>query len=167
MDNNNVHGEGLNPLLRTVMIIHFALGMGVFLFATVVFVLSANAQPAVNPDMALHEMMAYITVIFCFSATPLSFILFPNLINKNKSIFTDIPANRYQIFQSAHIVRMAMLESMALFGLVALILYVMNIGPLNSSIEVLLPAIPVIIFFMLWIYLFPSEQKIRDAVGIE
>ncbi len=165
MQDDSAETGGLNPLLITLMIIHFTLGMGVLIFTGVIIFLSIEAKPVPNPEMSFHEMMSYIAVIFGFSATGLSFYLFPNMINKNKSEHNDIQARRYQIFQPAHIIRMAMLESMALLGLVSLILYVINVGPLNLSIEVLLPALPVLLFFILWIYLFPTEQKVRDAVG--
>jgi hypothetical protein len=165
MQNHSSETGGLNPLLTTLIIIHFSLGMGVLIFSGVIVFLSFEAKPIPDPELSFHEMMAYIAVIFGFSATVFSFYLFPNMINKNKSAYTDIHGSRYPIFQSAHILRMALLEGMALFGLVSLLLYVMNVGPLNYNIEVLLSALPVLMFVALWIYLFPSEQKVRDAVG--
>ena len=163
---NEINGQsGMNPLLRTLMIIHFALGMGVMMFAGVIVVLSFEAVPVPGYDSSFHELLAIIVFAVGMALSFLSFRLFPMLISKNKSIFPDAQANRYRIFQPSHIVRMALLESTALFGLVALLLYVLNAGPLKMTLEVILPAIPVLTFFGLWIYHFPSEQKILDAVG--
>lgn len=165
MDSNNTYREGLNPFLCTIVIIHIALGMGVLIFTAVVAGLSVGAQPASDPEMSLHEIMGYTAAALALIATALSCVLFPIFIENNKQSFTDVLAHRYQIFQSAHIMRMAILEGAALFGLIALLLYVQNVGPLNPSMEVILPALPVAIFIGLWISLFPTEDKIQAAIG--
>ncbi len=147
----------------TIQVIHLALGTGVFIFGGIVLFLSMNAMPVLEADMFLHEILAYVSALSGFGSAAMAYMLFPVLIRKQRERMTGADNNLYAVFQQAHLTRMMILESAAMFGLVALQLYVLNVGPLAFTVEILLPVIPLVTFFVWWAKLYPTEDKIKEA----
>lgn len=161
------YNEDSRPEARmmTIQVIHLALGTGVFIFGGIVIFHSMNAVLVPEADRTLHEIMAYVSALSGFVSAAMAYTLFPVMIRKQKERVNGTNENRYAVFQQAHLTRMMILEGAAMFGWVALLLYTLNVGPLDFTAEAVLPVIPVVIFFVFWILLYPTEDKIKEATG--
>ncbi|MFH1194131.1 MAG: hypothetical protein V1720_00385 [bacterium] len=162
--------------LKTLQIIFFAIGTGIFLFFTVCVILYfINVQPETPPTEEVVSMLSFIHAIifvalFFTSKFMYGFILSDKFNpGKNMMSFQQLGevrgnySNLLQKIRTAEIVRLAILEGPALFGLVIILLSVMSgVIYYNSGYWLNLLS-----SFALWgmIYInFPRTDKLYEVV---
>ncbi len=110
-----MEGQSPSAILKTLKTIHWSLVAGLSLFAAVV-----AFQLGTNPETTFftpENPLVFIPVFSGIFLIPVSLVLFNRQMDqaKNKKELQDKLAG----FQTAHIVKMAMLEGVGLFSLVA------------------------------------------------
>jgi hypothetical protein len=108
----------MNTPLRALQIIHLGLASGVLLFTALVVILTMQqpANPAADPTLA--RMLTLVHGVLFLTALLLSRILYHRLLPT-----PDLDeAAQVARFRTARIVRLAVLEGAALFGLVTCLL---------------------------------------------
>lgn len=161
--------------LKELQIIYFALGFGIFIFTVILFfiynTISSMVASTDDSQILMLSIIHFVLLITCF---PLSKYLFEN-ITKGKWISKFVSQNPgerenaapeepaktfWDRLRTAHIIRLALFEGVALFGLVICLLAmfdgVMQIYPaywvnLTSSF----------VFGMILVYNFPSVEKME------
>lgn len=101
--------------LLLLRIIHFALMGGLTIFGVVVYWLNSN-DPVGNAD-AMNEAVVYLPGLLFLAALPLSFILFKQQVKPLQTEERDL-RSKLAGYQTAHIVRLALLEGAGLFAAV-------------------------------------------------
>lgn len=112
----------MNSPLRTLQIIHLGLASGVLLFTTIVVFLTMQQPADPSADPALARTLTLVHVVLFLTALLLSRILYNRLLPA-----PDLDETARAIrFRTASIVRLALLEGAALFGLVSCLLIGQN-----------------------------------------
>lgn len=114
--------------LRSIQIIQLALVLGVFMFmGVVVFLTRTPTAVPTPPDPQLFKILSGVNALLLLQGYPLAFVLFGLLTKPEK--LTPLPAEPQEavskalgVLRSAVIVRAALLEGPALFGLVVIFL---------------------------------------------
>jgi len=155
------------PTLITIRTIHTALGLGVVLFFGVIIFLSftSTTPPCKEPEQFL-QILVYIAIGLVIVNSIIGPILFRITLEKAKAAQDDVFKNRYQVFLTSHIIRMALFEGSALFCAVSLFLYVTQCGRIVMIMETALCLAGLAVFFINCIIHFPTEYKIREALGL-
>ena len=139
--------------LKTILLIHIALCTGVLLFAGVALVMNSGAltfNMAINHD----DPIEYLAPIMAVTVIALSTILFNKLIGEID--YTSRPVNRFTKYQTAFIVKMALLEGGALMNIVACII----------TKNALFLAIAAIVFFIMSAAR-PTKDKVYGQLGLQ
>lgn len=169
-----MHKELFNEIsereLKPIQIIVLALIMGVISFLVVClifyFINQSNVQtPVVNPHNFLN--ITFILALFSFAGY-LSAIYIPEIIIKKKvnsfggKEAQEIDTSEFMIiYKNYLIVKLALLESSALAGLILFMLTILN-NLIYFEEEYWLSLIPALFFFYNSIFLFPTKEKISD-----
>lgn len=135
-------------IVKTLPIIHLALVAGQTLFAAVTFIIPKNPVKSAGNDMLIY--IAPILAVICFIA---GHFLFLKLLGNIKSDSTL--KDKLMAYQSATIVRLALLEGPSLFSIVGLLL---------TGNMIFLGITGAIIAY--FIYLRPTRQKIEDDLSL-
>lgn len=109
---NNILPKNSATLVRTSTIIHLALLSGQAMFAFVMF--SLSEQTAIKFDN--NDPFTFIVPMFALGSIFISILLFKTLINK--AVKAGSLTMKLTGYQTAAIVRMALLESAGLFSIV-------------------------------------------------
>ncbi|MEQ9404551.1 MAG: hypothetical protein RIM99_13240 [Cyclobacteriaceae bacterium] len=118
--------------LRILRIIHFSLMMGPAFFATVVFYLTVSGSNSQDPV----EILTYVPGALFILSLPLSDFMF-KMAKKELKNKSDLKS-KVAVFQTAQIIRMAILEMCALFSAV--------VALINGDIYQLIVVALVIVF---------------------
>jgi hypothetical protein len=155
--------------LRTIQIIQFAIIIGPLLFFGVCLLLHAmgKGSPAGEPE--LEMLMLPITgLMFLGSLVAVGFV--PNLILKPDSLAgraAGMAGDPVEWALSIHrvvvIIRMALLEGAALFGLVVLLLAVMG-GRLFEYPILWLSTLPLLVHVACGLITFPSKNSVVEFI---
>jgi hypothetical protein len=160
--------------LKSSQIVVFALIMGIasFLFVCLVlfFINRSNIQP---PNVDPHNFLTIAFVFALISFTGyLSAMYVPEIIIKKqrekfigKSVEEINSSDVVQMHRNHLIVKLALLESSALAGLILFLLTILN-DLIYAEEEYWLALIPALFFFYNAIVLFPTREKISDFVKI-
>ncbi|WP_121811596.1 hypothetical protein [Mucilaginibacter kameinonensis] len=135
-------------IVKTLPIIHLALVAGQTLFVAVTFIIPKNPVKSAGNDMLIY--IAPILAVTCFIA---GHFLFLKLLGNIKSDSTL--KDKLMAYQSATIVRLALLEGPSLFSIV---------GFLLTGNMIFLGITGAIIAY--FIYLRPTRQKIEDDLSL-
>lgn len=134
--------------LRTCAIIHLALTIGQVLFAIVAIFQSKKIMINVRN---IHDPLLYLVPLFAVSGSVLGNVLYKSKVNSIPK--TDSLKGKLTAYQSAMIIRFALLEGPSLFGIVAFML--------TGELFFLIVSAMLIIYF---IYLKPTKSSIQDAL---
>lgn len=137
-----------NTFLKTISIIHLALIAGQIMFAAVTFMITNKTTTGQRDNVFI-----YVVPIMAFTGLAVSNILFKTLVNKidgQSPLKTKLAA-----YQSALIVRFALLEGPSLFAIVSFML--------TGNLIFLGISGAIIAYF---IYLRPTKQKIEDDLNL-
>ncbi|UOE47733.1 hypothetical protein MTO98_25305 [Mucilaginibacter sp. SMC90] len=148
MNNRQAQNQSPAAIVKTLSIIHMALVAGQTLFAAVTFIIPKNPVKSAGNDM-----LVYIVPIFAVSCFIASHMLFLKLLGNIKSDAT-LKA-KLMAYQSATIVRLALLEGPSLFAIVGFLL--------TGKLILIGISVVLIAYF---IYLRPSRQKIEDDLTL-
>jgi hypothetical protein len=162
--------------LKELQIVYLALGFGVFIFTIILFfIYTTISGMVVSTDDSQILIMTIIHLILLSSSFPLSKFLFINiirgrwaakLVSQDSGLHKDgvhlEPAKAFwDRIRTAHIIRLALYEGIALFGLVTCSLAVFN-GVLQSYPIYWINMISSFIFIMILAYNFPSSEKMES-----
>lgn len=153
--------------LKTIITIHSALGLGVFAFFVVVCILYFSHKGPVSKPDEVFSMIAYFIPGLILIAGFISNFIFSKNIDKNLGTLIQNDSSKYQIFGTAHIIRMAILEGPAMFGLVILILFTTQGVKIGNNLEMIFPIFGLGVFFAFWVLFFPTEFRINMALKID
>lgn len=149
--------------IATLRIISAALASGILLFALVVIYFTFTTQ-ADSPDgtdillllSGVHGLMA----LTIYAVAPLIYRKVLNSFRPESALTGEaLAAEVIQKIMSAHMVRMAMYEGPALFGLVVCFLSV-QWGHIPSQPEFLLNGITAVFFLLMTATTFPSRERL-------
>ncbi len=171
--------QSLTPeMIRTIKIIQGTLGSGVILFALVIYVISQlpsfKNQTADSSILSILPILTGVHLIFGIVALIASRFVFKSIVNESKvhSFGTGLTANPSLANQSIGekcltvikigiIMRSAMFEGVAFFGLVICLLGVLG-GVLKSNPIYLINTISALLYIVYTIWTFPSKEKLEE-----
>lgn len=148
--------------IRTIQIIHIALAMGVLLFTVVVFVLFLTVSSESEP--AGSELIWLLTILQLVVAGSIYFvarIVFKRQLAAVAASGTKDSLGYVGSIRTAMIVRLALLEGAALYGLVVCMLAVLN-GAMNANpvYWINLAGVVAMLLFVSWN--FPTRESIVE-----
>jgi hypothetical protein len=163
-----------SPQLLQLRILHVALGMGVAFLSIVVFILF-NSIPATNlqPDLELLNILSLVNLFIVFSCVPLSKVLseipFKMFAQRSNQPQTDNSHTEeaqtigqiLSVIRTSHIIRLAVLEGVAFFGLVVCIIGATN-GGLSLRSEYWLNGVPAIFYIIFVSLSIPSASRLEQ-----
>lgn len=136
-------------LVKTTAIIHMALATGQILFAAVTFII-----PQKLADNKGNDVLLLIVPIVAVSSFIIGHLLFKKLLSNIK---TESPLKAKLLsYQSATLVRLALLEAPSLFAIVSFML--------TGKMVYMGIAALIVLYF---IYLRPGKQKIEDDLNLD
>ena len=161
--------KSLGPeTLRGSQIIHIALAFGVTIFFVVVLVLYSFGSPQSEPDEGLIRMLCMALMVMAISAYGVAFLRYKKVITKisfsEPFVSTEgrVYKNVGDIFvvrlRTAQIIRLALFEGVAFFGLVICILSVQN-GLLYEQPIYWAAALPALVVVLLVAQTFPTKER--------
>jgi hypothetical protein len=136
--------------LKTTATVHFALIVGQSLFAVLSVFLSKKIMINVRN---IHDPLLYVVPVFALSGSVLGNILFRNKVNNIYA--TDTLKSKLAAYQSAMIIRFALLEGPSLFAIGAFLL--------SGELFYLLVSVVLIGYF---IYLKPTKERVENDVKL-
>lgn len=151
--------------LASLSIISIALMMGIVTFAVVAFAIPAHAQ---NANKNGTDILLLLTGVHAFIAMTI-YTVVPIIVRQLLSIgkiqtsATDVPLAEkiFGALQSAHIIRMAMYEGAAMFGLVICLLTSLW-GYTTTDPEFLLNGASALIFLLMAAATFPTRDRLMN-----
>lgn len=166
----------LNPKeIRTIQIVHFALGAGAVAFFLVVFFLYMNGPENPTSEAATLNVFSMTLLVFAVVAYPLARWL-PEQFYENSlvadSLRKNLPKAKNQadeflsLFRMASVMRLGIMEGVAFFGLVVCFLGAQS-GALNTHPIYWLNVIPTIILLIHVLLNIPNQNKIEDKYRIK
>lgn len=148
--------------LRPLQIVYAALASGVVAFAAVIGLLTEGSQPQFSGDTEVLLLLSGIHALMAAAMYAVAPFVFRGLLTNIDSIAgTDLATVLIGKIMTAHIVRLAMYEGVAMFGLVICLLTVMS-GAAPSHPELLLNGISTAIFLILTAATFPTIDRIGN-----
>lgn len=157
ISDNTIYNEITTEKLKPIKIITLALNLGIAIFAIVCLVLYLNTEIR-SDDTAFLDIL--LGIIFLFSSLAFGLasyipnnILKQNLKNENASLLGAF--TKYQI------IKLALYEAPALFGLVIIVLAITN-GAIFSNSYIFAAFAPMIAMFAFSIFTFPTEYRVRS-----
>jgi hypothetical protein len=154
---NQIYQEITTEKLKLIKIITLALNLGILIFAIVCLVLYLTTEIR-SDDTAFLDILLGILFLFSSLAYGLaSFIpnkvLKQNLNNENASLLSA--------FTTYQIIKLALYEAPAFFGLVIIVLGITN-GAIYSNSYFFSAIAPMIAMFAVSIVTFPTEYSVRS-----
>lgn len=148
MINNQPQNQSPAAIVKTTTIIHMALAAGQILFAAVTFIIPKNQVKSAGNDMLIYVVP--VLAITCFIAGHILFLKLLSNIKRDTTLKAKLTA-----YQSATIVRLALLQGASLFGIVCFLLT-------GKLIPIAISGALIAYF----IYLRPTKQKIEDDLNL-
>ena len=159
--------------ITPIQVITFALNAGaiVFLIVTLYLYFSNPNAPSEIPEGSSYlDLMLYI-MLFVFIVSIFTSKIFSKrvLLGKMDSAYENIDIkastekNSLLVFNTHHIIKLAILEGSTLFGLVVLLYAALN-GMLNSFSPYWLGLLPLIYFLFISFTTFPTKEKIIEVL---
>ncbi|WP_424961485.1 hypothetical protein [Ekhidna sp.] len=136
--------------INAIRVIHFAILMGALIFGGLVFVL-INASSTLTDS---ENLLIYVPIISALIALPASIKLFNNKIQDGIAPGVELK-NKLMTFQSAHIIRIALLEAVALLSVITCLLT-------NTSVNFI--TFLLIIFYL--VLLFPTSSRVAEHLHL-
>lgn len=165
------------PILRALQVLHFAFAAGVVLFAAVVvgFFFMGDAPQQGQEDGMPLDMLSLVHAALAFGVWTIGPLLFNNRLLRGKlptgettypvmqGQNLDDPAVRcLLVIYGASILRIAMFEAPALFGLVICLLGVMS-GTIHGQPLYWLNAISAAVLIVFVAVTFPTREQMMDT----
>jgi hypothetical protein len=164
--------------IRVSQIIYFAMTAGVSVFLLIIFIIylrQDNIAPNYEMTSTLNIMSVtniFITISMLFigkivsnrpySKSNLENAVYRDYDDKNGNPLNLTPAQKsIAIIRSASILRLATLQSPAIFGLVTIYLVVVN-GICNSSPIYFVNALSTLPFFIYIVFTFPTYERLEE-----
>jgi len=138
-----------NPYLKTISIIHIALTIGQLLFASLAFIKNGSTKFELN----LNDTFFIVEVILVTSSVIASNFLFKQNLDKARQQ-TEV-SGKLTRYQSALIIRYALLEGPSLFGIVVYMI--------TGNVFFLAISSALILYFL---FLRPTKQMIKDDLQL-
>lgn len=145
--------------VRQLQIIQAAMGLGVMIFTIVV--LSMGSALVDAPDEPDSELIDILTVAHLATAIS-GYVAAAFLFNVQLSRWNGAPETFFDVFQTATIVRLALMEGAALFGLVVCLL-AGQAGIEYTSRTYFVNAASAVIFIGFVVLTFPTPERIETA----
>lgn len=170
MQANNVSFEIPPNWIRNLKILHVGMCMGVLFFAIVPVLLFFIGQSESNSSGDVVQILFYVLIVQVIIFTGIFRFLFHfqrentilrKMVRQHLETYHRDPSRLMTIFQKFFIIRMGLLEGGALFGIVILLLSVIR---LDISLYTQLTMVVVTILFVIMIFQYPSEEKIRHII---
>jgi len=136
-------------IVKTLSIIHMALAAGQILFAAVTFIIPKSQEKGAANDMLIY--IAPVLAITCFIAGHFLFLKLLSNIRRDTPLKAKLIA-----YQSATIIRLALLQGPSLFSI---------IGFLLTGKLIFLAIVGALVAY--FIYVRPSRQKIEDDLNLD
>ena len=136
--------------LQLTKMIYFALVSGILLFTVLVFYI--QTEPFVF-NANLSDPILVMIMILCFVVIPAGYLFAKNLYGKINPSFSF--GEKYPIYQTGLIIRLATCEGVALLSIVNLLLS-------NNLINILFLIIPLSVIAMY----FPTPEKIGSEINL-
>lgn len=147
--------------IRTSRVIQAALMLGPLLFALAVAVLHTQAGRIVTNDtMELVRSLSVVLAGFALVAYGISTIAYSRVLARHSRAKT--PLQCIASIRTAMIVRMALLEGVAFFGLVVCLVAEFG-GVLHSHPEYWLTLLPTAVILVVGIGTFPTRERIEQT----
>lgn len=157
LTNKKIEEEIKSENLNAVKIITVVLNIGVGLFALICFVLylsgEGNSEETELLDILLGVLFLVASTTYAIASFLPKKLLINNFKQKDQSLISSITT--YQI------IKLAMYEAPALFGLVIIILGITN-KAIYSNDYLFIATIPMIVFFTHSIITFPNEFRVKS-----
>ncbi|MFN0158547.1 MAG: hypothetical protein ACKVRP_10825 [Bacteroidota bacterium] len=153
--------------VRSLQVIHAALAIGVITFAAVVYVVYSN-PPAENPSLEdaaeLLQTLTIIHVLLALSCYLAAQIAFTRIAAPNQDVVENVPSVQSSLtrLRSALIVRLALFEAPAFFGLIVCMLGALN-GVLHSQPEYWFNTFSSVIMLGLVVITFTTREKLEHT----
>ncbi|AYL96923.1 hypothetical protein [Mucilaginibacter celer] len=148
MINKQPANQSAAALVKTTIIIHLALTAGQILFAVVTFLIPKKPATGHSNDMLIFIVPTL--AVSCFAAGHLLFKKLLSNINSQSPLKAKLIS-----YQSATIIRLALLEGPSLFAIVSFLI--------TGNMVFIGIAGLIILYF---IYLRPTRQKIEDDLNL-
>jgi len=151
--------EDFDQRVRMIQIISLALIMGVVFFAGVQFQ-SFQSVPPEGYELDMDKLKGFrlALIMFAFITIPMSFIIPMAFMKLKPAAHPGVWLNN---FQAAHIIRLAMLEGLAFFGLVS----IGGNGPeLKAEPIYYLYALPALFMILVAVATFPTPNKLKRKI---
>ncbi|MBI5473257.1 MAG: hypothetical protein HY961_13015 [Ignavibacteriae bacterium] len=155
--------------VRTSQIIHIALALGALLFFGVVIFLYFNGTADAEPEEDVIQALCLVLIVFGMTAYGAAMFVYKKMfaeISLAEPVMTSdgkTIVNQAEIFvarlRSAQIIRLALFQGVALFGLVICQLSVMN-GLMHASPVYWAAALPTLFVILLVALTFPTKEKL-------
>jgi hypothetical protein len=142
--------------LKQIKIITIAMNIGIALFAIVCLVLYLSGSEVTTDDTEFINILLGVLLLVSSSVYVLASII-PNKILKEN--LKRSGANLVGAFNSYQIIKLALFEAPALFGLVIIVLGITN-GSIYKNSYIFAATAPMIAMFAVSIVTFPTELNI-------
>lgn len=170
----NLHEEITNEDLRNLKIITSALNIGVLLFFAVCLFLYFSGDNIIdteNLDTSFNDKMLLGVLGLTALMIVMSRIIPNNVFKKDSEAMTSFLNERaspvkeaIQLVTTHYIIKFAMLEGAALFGLVTLLLSVLN-SAIRSNDIYWLAIIPMLVMNSIFILTFPTKERVIQLIN--
>jgi hypothetical protein len=151
--------------LKSVRMVHLALGVSVLIFTAVSVLIYSQKEPAeATAELNLQAMLAWSAAAGLVMSLGIGSLVGKLLIKAQKSRVDDVYKARYQIFITGHLIRLAMMESCAMLAAVS---FFLGHGSASlTSVESLVALGTIGLFELVWVVTFPTEERVCKALEL-
>ncbi|MFZ4622557.1 MAG: hypothetical protein ACOYNS_18475, partial [Bacteroidota bacterium] len=148
--------------VRTFQIIHGALMAGATMFLLVILMLHFQSHPSETTDLETVNMLSIVHAVFALSAFGASRLIFGRMFSEQTIINSPEPYSAVLgMMRGALLVRMAVLEGAAFFGLVVCIVAVTG-GITQTEPVYFLNTASYILFIFTGLMTYPTKDSLTD-----
>lgn len=148
--------------VRTFQIIHAALMAGASMFLLVILMLYFRSIPSESMDVETVNVLSIVHAVFAMSAFGVSRIIFGRMFSEQSILNSPDPYSAaLGMMRGALLVRMAVMEGAAFFGLVVCIIAVTG-GIMETEPVYFLNAASYVLFIVTGMMTFPTKDSLTQ-----
>jgi hypothetical protein len=159
INSNQIDKEITTENLKQIKIITIAMNLGIALFLIVCFVLYSSNNIRSDETELIDILIGILFLLTSLVYGLASFL--PNKILKQN--LSSNNANLLGAFTTYQIIKLALYEASALFGLVIIVLSITN-GAIYSNSYIFIATAPAIAMFAVSIFTFPTEYSVKSLL---
>jgi len=158
--------DELNTRLATIKIIHLAMAAGISFFILFLFIQAGRVEPRQvdASEKTLPRLIGMVSLGLIFVSAAAGNLLARKNFARAKET-TDVTA-KLQLFNAAHIMRLALIEGPALLALVGLVIHIFGGGSLFDFSVTGFHFATIVVFYALWTIMFPGKESVYKAAGL-